>query len=130
MVNGKAPKTEPLKRSKPELETFVGRVFINEIGKSTLLNEARPIYPDGTIIVREKLGRESPQAELLAVMIKRHRGFDPLTGDWEYQVFDGPGTTRKPEVKAEACVECHQQQQKNDYVFRSYVSASHLLKER
>jgi len=54
-------------------------------------------------------------------MIKREKGFNPLTGDWEFMVVDGSGTKVESRGKLESCQGCHLARPDTDYVFRSYL---------
>jgi len=81
-----------------------------------MLSARRPKFPAGSIIVREKL--KSPgdaRPELLTVMIKRARGFNPQAGDWEFLTVDGGATKIQGRQKKGSCLDCHQTQW--DYVF-------------
>jgi hypothetical protein len=98
-------------------------VYVNNIGRQAMLEEKNPAFPEGSVIVKEKLAeRSSPSAELLTVMIKHGKGFNPDSGDWEFMVVDGAGTTVQARGKLESCQACHTAQPKTDYVFRTYLS--------
>ena len=63
-------------------------VYVNEIGRDSMMRETKPKFPQGSIIVKEKLLDESGgKVELLTAMIKREPGFYPASGDW----VSGPG---------------------------------------
>jgi cytochrome P460 len=112
----------------PHLSKFVV-VYVNDVGRSAMMEQRRPRFPEGSIVVKEKLStRESTDPELLTVMRKRGAGYDPQNGDWEYMVFDGPGQTIQASGKLENCQACHLLKAKNDYVSRSYLPADVLLK--
>ena len=87
-----------------------------------MLEQSNPNFPEGSVIVKEKLpGKASQEPELLTVMIKRAKGFNPTSGDWEYMVVDGTGTTVQARGKLENCQSCHTGNSRTDYVFRSYL---------
>jgi hypothetical protein len=124
VVDGKDTKKEKAKESSQKHESLFSRVYVNEIGRHTLLNEADPKYPVGTIIVREKFwGGQDAQPELVTVMAKRQKGFNALINDWEFLIFDGPKMSKKTDVKTENCLACHKQKEKDDFVFRTYLPA-------
>ena len=112
----------------PHLSKFVV-VYVNDIGRSAMMEQRRPRFPEGSVVVKEKLStKESTDPELLTVMRKRGAGYDPEKGDWEYMVFDGPGKTIQASGKLENCQSCHLLKAKNDYVSRSYLPDDVLLK--
>jgi hypothetical protein len=128
-VDGKNAQKEKSVESLPKHESLFSRVYVNEIGRHMLLNEAEPKYPVGTIIVREKLwSGQQTEPELIAVMVKRQKGFNALSNDWEFLVFEGSGVNKKTDVKAENCLECHKQKEKDDFVFRTYLPVPEQLK--
>jgi hypothetical protein len=97
-------------------------VYVNETGRQAMLTQAKPKFPEGSIIVKEKLlAKNSPAPELLTVMIKREQGFNQESGDWEYLVVDGERTKIEGRGKLANCQSCHVQKSDTDYVFRSYL---------
>jgi hypothetical protein len=106
-------------------------VYVNDIGRKAMIEELNPSFPEGSVIVKEKLPDKSSQApELLTVMIKRGKGFNPTNGDWEYMVVDGTGTTVQARGKLENCQSCHTGKSGTDYVFRTYLPNEVLNKLR
>jgi Cytochrome P460 len=98
-------------------------VYVNEAGREAMLTQKVPTFPEGTIIVKEKLPtKESETPELLTVMFKRSKGFNAVSGDWEYAVLDGSGTKVDGRGKLENCQACHIANQDTDYIFRTYLS--------
>jgi hypothetical protein len=97
-------------------------VYVNQIARKPMLTEKKPSFPQGSIIVREKLETEtSATPALLSVMIKREKGFSPGNGDWEYIVADeADGKLQMLERKID-CTGCHSSQIEHDYVFRTYM---------
>jgi Cytochrome P460 len=97
-------------------------VYVNDLGRKAMLEQKSPDFPEGSVIVKEKLSeRSSPAPELLTVMIKRGQGFNPASGDWEYMALDGTGTRVLAEGKLENCQSCHSAKPETDYVFRTYL---------
>lgn len=97
-------------------------VYVNDIGRNAMLNEKTPKFPEGSIIVKEKLLSEDSNApELLTVMIKQKKGFNPTSGDWEYMVVKGAGTKVEGRGSLENCQSCHILNKQTDYIFRSYL---------
>lgn len=108
--------------------TVFATVYANEIAHSAMLTEGTPLFPVGSIIVREKLlSRESTEPELLTVMVKRAKGFNPDAGDWEFAVVDGAAVQTRFRQKVGDCQACHVSQKEDDYVFRTYLRKGVIL---
>jgi hypothetical protein len=111
----------PAASKNPHTNKYV-TVYVNDIGRKAMTEELNPYFPEGSVIVKEKLPDKSSQTpELLTVMIKRGKGFNPTSGDWEYMVVDGTGTTIQARGKLENCQSCHTGRSRTDYVFRTYL---------
>jgi hypothetical protein len=112
----------------PHHEKYI-TVYVNELGRKAMMEEAKPNFPAGSVIVKEKLPDQSSQTpELLTVMIKRGQGFNDESGDWEYMVVDGSGTKVEAQGKLANCQGCHQANRGKDYVFRTYLPNDVRLK--
>ena len=112
----------------PHHEKYI-TVYVNPAGRTAMMEQAKPSFPEGSVIVKEKLPDKSSQTpELLTVMIKRVKGFNPESGDWEYMVTDGSGTKVEAQGKLENCQGCHQANPQKDYVFRTYLPNDVKLK--
>jgi hypothetical protein len=107
--------------SNPHRDKYL-TVYVNEIGRRSMLNQKHPKFPEGSVIVKEKLpAQDSQTPELLTVMIKQKKGFNPASGDWEYMVVDGTGTKMAGRGNLQNCQTCHVAYQKTDYTFRTYL---------
>jgi hypothetical protein len=105
----------------PHRDKFVV-VYVNPLGRAAMMKQKWPRFPEGSVIVKEKLStKESARPELLTVMKKREPGYDPQKGDWEYFVFDGTGREMKASGKLENCQGCHLADKSTDYVSRRYI---------
>lgn len=97
-------------------------VFVNDIGKGEMMKKKSPKFPVGTVIVKEKLpDAESTDPELLTVMIKREKNYNPAVGDWEFLTFNGDGTKTTARGKLESCQACHVPEEPTDFVARTYL---------
>lgn len=95
-----------------------GVVYVNEIARASMFGRGPVRFPVGSIIVREKLSSASALTpDLLALMVKRERGFNPRLGDWEFLIASGDGKKIELREKKGECRNCHATQAKNDYVF-------------
>jgi hypothetical protein len=100
-------------------------VFVNKIGERAMLHQKKPAFPQGTLIVKEKLpDPQSSSPELLTVMLKRESGYNPAGGNWEYLVLDGAGKQIQARGKLENCQSCHAQWKGTDYVSRAYLDTA------
>ena len=109
----------------PEISPHYGgyiTVYVNEPGRSRMLQGGKDSFPPGTVIVKEKRRKaDSPQPELLTVMRKRDPGFAPKHGDWEYEAIQIPEPEKPFPRMVEHCQACHAQVKGRDYVYGSYV---------
>ncbi len=104
-------------------EKFV-TVYVNKTAERAMLYERKPMFPFGSVIVKEKLStRTSVSPELLTVMRKREPGYDSAGGDWEYIVMDGAGKVTRAQGRLQNCQSCHAQWKRTDYVSRAYLGA-------
>lgn len=115
------PEQSRLEKQNPHRDKFV-TVYVNDAGRRAMLEELHPRFPEGTLIVKEKLSaRDSSEPELLTAMYKREAGYDPKGGDWEYLVLDGRGRDVRAHGKLESCRACHQTYPDTDFVSRNYL---------
>jgi hypothetical protein len=97
-------------------------VYVNSGGTEEMMTKKKPLFPEGTIIVKEKLSTpDSKTPELLTVMIKRNKGFNAENGDWEYMTLDGEATKVTARGKLVSCQSCHAADKSTDYVSRKYL---------
>jgi Cytochrome P460 len=106
-------------------------VYVNDTGRQAMLGQKNPKFPEGSVIVKEKLAApDSTEPELLTVMIKQKKGFNRESGDWEYMVVDGTGTKIEGRGNLQNCHTCHIANQKTDYIFRTYLPGEAASKLR
>jgi hypothetical protein len=110
--------------SSPHKDHYIN-VFVNSVGRSEMFTKKNPRFPVGTVIVKEKLAApDSTSPELLTVMIKRKKGFNPDFGNWEFMTVTGDGNYVTARGKLESCQKCHADYPTNDYVTRLYLDGS------
>jgi len=98
-------------------------VFVNKIGRTAMLAEKKPQFPEGAIIVQERLPlKKSSAAEWLMAMVKREEGFNPAAGDWEFFVLRTPEKVVIERGRIENCQACHARAKETDFVFRNYLT--------
>lgn len=99
-------------------DSSFGVVYVNGLGRDAANAKPQTTFPQGSIIVREKLAKaDDTQPQLLAVMIKRARGFNPAANDWEFLVVDGAMTKISAREKDGGCLGCHASQKASDFVY-------------
>lgn len=95
-----------------------GVVYVNDLAREAINAEPAIQFPRSSIIVREKLAKaDDAQPQLLTVMIKRARGFNPKANDWEFLTVDGAMTKILERQKKGSCLDCHASQQQRDFVY-------------
>jgi hypothetical protein len=101
-------------------------VYVNPAGRAAMLTPGHVVFPVGTVIVKEKRhAADAADPELLTVMLKRARDYNPETGDWEFAVLDGKAVEVQAQGRLENCMACHKTIAASDYVFRPYLPANH-----
>lgn len=118
------PAKFPVQVKTPGHEDIYGSVYVNPIGHPMFISERPTEFPEGSVIVREKISGKQPLTpelvtpELLVVMVKRGKSFNPASNDWEYLVMDGAGSSVMSRGKLDSCNACHSQKKETDFVFR------------
>ena len=98
-----------------------GLVYANEIARAGLFTTNWPKFQTGAMIVREKLAAKNSQApELLAIMIKREKGFNPRANDWEFLLVNGAANKIERREKTGACLDCHRSHPEKDFIYGTY----------
>jgi hypothetical protein len=100
-------------------DTSLGFVYANALAREGFAKDGpNTKFPVGSVIVREKLSRETDVLpQLVAVMIKRAPGFNPKGGDWEFFIADGNLTKVRERQKTGSCLKCHSSQADSDFVY-------------
>lgn len=110
-----------MEQGNPHRDKFI-TVYVNDIGRRAMMEEKVPRFPQGSVIVKEKLTTQDSSApELLTVMTKREPGYDPKYGDWEYIALDGSGKSVQARGRLESCQACHVMVKDTDYVSHNYL---------
>lgn len=110
------------KPDNPHQNKFLS-VYVNDVGQRAMMTELTPKFPQGSMIVKEKLrNKYSRDPELLTAMLKREPGYNPKSGDWEYLVLDGLATKIVERGKLASCSSCHAAYSGTDFVTRRYLT--------
>src|SRR5262249_21569935 len=126
---------ESVRKQNPHSSTYI-TVYVNKIGRSAMFSTETPRFPEGSVIVKEKIekpldargfniGPKQPLEDLTpslyTLMIKREPGYNPAAGDWEFAVASGKEFQIEASGKLENCQACHLEKRDQDFVFRSYL---------
>ena len=88
------------------------------------------LFVPGTVLLKEHYRNENGQPgapESITLMIKREKGYDPTSGDWEYSQFDTngnmmmEGNSQRNKI-FHNCTKCHANVKERDYIFTTYSS--------
>jgi Cytochrome P460 len=101
-------------------QTFA-RVFANDLALGEIYKD-KPVFPAGSMIVREKLLKETDEVPaLVTVMLKHEKGFSSKSNDWEYFVLDAALSKVTKNEKKGDCAKCHTRARETDMVFKTYL---------
>jgi len=106
-------------------------VYVNRSGQRAMMDHNAKSYPEGAIIVKEKLSKiDSKKPELMTVMVKRPKGYAPSEGDWQFLVTDADGKVTASGDDTKHCGTCHRAQIDQGFVFRTYLGMATLKRSR
>lgn|SRR5687767_4702087 len=123
MPNAKA--YEPYRKENPHAASFI-TVYVNNTGRDAMFAKEVQTFPQGSMIVKEKIGTrfEGSKPLVYTIMRKREPGFNPDLGDWEFAVVGPNGKDIQGRGKLANCQSCHKPKRDSDFVFRSYVKSN------
>ena len=99
------------------------RVFVNDVGRAAMMERKTPLFPIGTIIVKEKLPEKySQQPEFFTIMVKRESSYDKDHGDWQYLTMEADMAKLEKPAGLDNCQTCHASWKATDFVSRIYLS--------
>lgn len=102
-------------------------IYVNKLGEDAMLKQAKPKFPVGSIIVKERhSSSDSKKADYITVMRKLPAGTKPETGDWQYLVYARDAKIELKEHNLPDCMSCHAQWKDTDYTSREYLSQEQL----
>ncbi len=128
---------ESARKQNPHSSTYI-TVYVNKIGRAAMFSTGPPRFPEGSIIVKEKIEKpldargfnisakkplEDLTPSLYTLMIKREPGYNSAAGDWEFAVASGKDAQIEASGKLENCQACHLEKRDQDFVFRSYLKS-------
>lgn len=83
-------------------------------------------FPEGSVILKEKLARGSDTTQLFTGMLKREKGYFPAGGDWEYFTVDGQAAKITGRGRLMQCASCHEDYPDSDFVTKAYAAPVQL----
>jgi hypothetical protein len=96
-----------------------GVAYANDIARGPMLSKEPAKFPTGSVLVREKLLTSTATSpDVLVVMVKREKGFNPKANDWEFLTVSGDVKKIEKREKEGKCRACHASEAGNDFVFR------------
>ena len=107
------------KRDVTHTTTTFGFAYVNDAARESMVGKKTVKFPTGSIIVREKLLTPAAATpDVLVVMIKREKGFNPKANDWEFLTVSGDIKKIEKREKEGKCRACHASAASDDFVFR------------
>jgi hypothetical protein len=96
-----------------------GVAYANDVARGPMLSKEPASFSTGSILVREKLlTATAASPDVLVVMVKREKGFNPKANDWEFLTVSGDMKKIEKREKEGKCRQCHASEASNDFVFR------------
>lgn len=116
---------QTLRKENPHAGSYI-TVYVNNTGRESMLAKEVQTFPQGSVIVKQKIGNqiEGGKTLLYTIMRKREPGFNPTVGDWEFAVVGANGKDVQGLGKLETCQTCHKQKKDSDYIFRTYFKSN------
>ena len=116
---------ESERKKNPHAESYI-TVYVNNAGKEAMFAKEIKTFPEGSLIVKEKIGHrvEGSKPLLYTLMRKREAGYNPSLGDWEFAVVAANGKDIQGIGKLENCQSCHRRKRDSDFVFRPYLKSN------
>ena len=113
------------RKSNPHAGSFI-TVYVNNTGREAMFAKETQTFPQGSVIVKEKIGlqMEGSKPLLYTIMRKREPGFNPDLGDWEFAVVGANGKELQAIGKLDNCQSCHKNKRESDFVYRPYLDAN------
>lgn len=113
------------RKRNPHAASYI-TVYVNKVGRDAMFAKEVQRFPEGSIIVKEKISTklEGSRPLLYTLMKKREPGYNPKVGDWEFSVVGPDGKQLQASGKLENCESCHKHKSASDFVFRPYLDSN------
>lgn len=83
-------------------------------------------FPEGSLLVKEKLDQVGDAPVLFTGMWKREKGYFPECGDWEFFTVDAAVSKVVERGKLARCASCHEGFGDRDHVSKNYIKPAQL----
>ena len=115
----------PARAENPHAASYI-TVYVNKVGREAMFAKDVKQFPEGSVIVKQKIGNhtEGRKPLLYTIMRKREAGYNPTVGDWQFLVVGPNGTELQASGKLENCQGCHIRKTDSDHVFRPYLDTT------
>jgi hypothetical protein len=101
----------------------IGFTFLLRRGGREPLMSGRGIYPEGTVILKQKFSdADGTKSDFYTGMRKREAGYNPTAGDWEFFTLDPEREMVISRGRIESCMDCHIKYKATDFVSRRYLT--------
>ncbi len=111
----------PINSNSPHVNKYFD-VYISPL-EAPVIETGLGTYPAGSVILKRKYADPAGEkTELYTGMVKRARGYNPTSGDWEYFVLSADGTQVEQSGHIASCMACHQAYASSDFVTREYFT--------
>lgn len=87
-------------------------------------------FPVGSLVLKEKLHKDTAEPTLFTGMWKREAGYFPETGDWEFFTVDAKAEKVLERGKLDSCAKCHQNYPNGDCITKLYATPTQLTHGR
>lgn len=118
-----APSSDPVRHGPHEAAKL--HVYANEPAALPIFDPWGK-FPEGSFILKEKLGWKDSKTTLFTAMFKREKGYFPEVGDWEFLTIDAKAEKITERGKLQSCAECHKDYAKGDFVTKLYAAPTQL----
>lgn len=97
---------------------YLVQLYVNPTGAAAMQQQGTRVFPDGSVIVKEKWSHDDRFAKIagatepagLGIMFKQNN-------DWQYAYVDEKGSITRDQKQLDNCRACHQANQARDSVF-------------
>ena len=106
------------------------RVFATSEAAPLMREQRVESYPVGSVVAKVKLIEGSSEPTGVAFMVKRERGYNLESRDWEFFVFEGRPLRLAARGAISTCQNCHGELTYTDGLYRSYLSDGNVAVKR
>lgn len=98
-------------------------IYVNDLAQDIYMSASGDAFPVCSKIVKTHLFDEET-VTAMTVMVKMAEGYDPAHNDWWWGMYDSNGKNAMMSGRVQVCIDCHQPEAEQDYVFSAKVMAA------